>query len=153
MLADVGITLNIQNNRNYPIEINVLGGPFNPLDTSNATIEYRWDVSSLALSTSDTLVLKYKVGGAANYSIFTAQIIDGNLQSVIIALNTLGIGYFQFYTEFGQSYFSSYNDNYVFDELEIISNVGPPPPPATFLLIDNLGDLIIDNVGDGIEYL
>ncbi len=153
MLAEVGITLNIRNNRNYPIEINVLGGPVNPLDTVNATTEYRWDVTALALSTSDTVTLKYKVNGASTYSTFTTQVINGNLQSVAIALNSLGIGYFQFYTESGQSYFSSYNDNYEFGELQIVSNVGPPPPPATFLIIDNLGDVIIDNVGDGLAYI
>jgi len=44
MLAEVGLTLNIRNNRTYPIQISVLGGPVNPLDTANATTEYRWDV-------------------------------------------------------------------------------------------------------------
>jgi hypothetical protein len=152
MLAEIGITLNIRNNRTYPIQISVLGGPVNPLDTVNATTEYRYDVTALSLTSSDTLVLKYKVNGAANFSTFTAQIVDGNIESIVIALNTLGIGYFQFYVESGQSYFSTYNDNYEFGQLEIISNVGPPPP-ATFLIIDNLGDLIIDNVGDGILYI
>ena len=130
-LAFVGITLNIRNNRTYPIRINVLGSPFNPLDTANATTEYRWDITAFAPSNDDVLTLEYKPVGAAVFSTFTYQIYNTNTEALISALDSLGIGYFQSYTELGQLYLSTYNDNYVFGLLTITNNGTPATSTTT----------------------
>ena len=130
-LAFVGITLNIKNNRDYPIRINVLGSPVNPLDTVNATTEYRWDITAFTPSISDTLTLEYKPVGAAVFSTFTYEINNTNIDALITALDALGIGYFQSYTELGQLYLSTYNDNVVFGLLTITNNGAPATSTTT----------------------
>ena len=130
-LAFVGITLNIRNNRTYPIRINVLGSPYNPLDTANATTEYRWDITAFTPSNDDVLTLEYKPVGAAVFSTFTYQIYNTNTEALISALDSLGIGYFQSYTELGQLYLSTYNDDYVFGLLTITNNGTPATSTTT----------------------
>ena len=130
-LAFVGITLNIRNNKTYPIRINVLGSPFNPLDTANATTEYRWDITAFAPSNDDTLTLEYKPVGAAVFSTFTYQIYNTTTEGLISALDALGIGYFQSYTELGQLYLSTYNDNTEFGLLTITNNGTPATSTTT----------------------
>jgi len=129
--AFVGITLNIRNNKTYPIRINVLGSPFNPLDTANAKTEYRWDITAFIPSNDDTLTLEYKPVGAAVFSTFTYQIYNTNIQGIISALDALGIGYFQSYTELGQLYLSTYNDNTEFGLLTITNNGAPATSTTT----------------------
>jgi hypothetical protein len=129
--AFVGITLNIRNNKTYPIRINVLGSPFNPLDTANAKTEYRWDITAFIPSNDDTITLEYKPVGAAVFSTFTYQIYNTNIQGIISALDALGIGYFQSYTELGQLYLSTYNDNTEFGLLTITNNGAPATSTTT----------------------
>jgi hypothetical protein len=118
-LAELTITLDIQNNTNYPQTINVLGNPYNLLDTVNSKTEYRWNVTGVSLTTENYLSLQYR---GINQSVFTVYISGfgtNTLQSVVNSLNDLQIGYFNLYTELGQTYIGTYNDNYVFGQLDI----------------------------------
>lgn len=137
-LSIVSITLNIQNNRSYPQRISVLGSPVNPLDTANAKTEYRWDVTALLLSNSETLTLQYKPIGSANFSLYTSILLNPTIESILSALDNLGIGFFQYYTELGQNYFSTYNDEYIFGNLTIDPNGAPATttliPPTTTII-------------------
>jgi len=130
-LSIVSITLNIRNNKPYPQRVSVLGSPVNPLDNANATTEYRWDVSSLILSASETLILEYKPIGAGFFSTYTYELTNPNIQSILNALDSLGIGFFNYYTELGQNYFSTFNDNYVFGNLTINPNGTPATTTTT----------------------
>jgi len=130
-LACVSITLNIRNNKTYPIRINVLGSPYNPLDTTNAKTEYRWDITSFTPSNDDLLTLEYKQYGAAVFSTYTSQIYNTNIDGIIAALDGLGIGYFQSYTELGQLYLSTYNDVVEFGLLTISNNGAPATSTTT----------------------
>jgi hypothetical protein len=118
-LAELTITLDIQNNTNYSQTINVLGNPYNLLDTVNSKTEYRWNVTGVSLTTENYLSLQYR---GINQSVFTAYISGfgtNTLQSVVNSLNDLQIGYFNLYTELGQTYIGTYNSNYVFGQLNI----------------------------------
>jgi hypothetical protein len=130
-LSVVSITLNIRNNRTYPQRINVLGSPVNPLDTANALTEYRWDITAFTPSSSDTLTLEYKPLGASVFSTYTYLLSNPNSEALVAALNGLGIGYFNYYTELGQNYLSTNNDDYVFGNLTINSNVPVTPTTST----------------------
>ena len=130
-LSVVSITLNIRNNRTYPQRINVLGSPVNPLDTANALTEYRWDITAFTPSSSDTLTLDYKPLGASVFSTYTYQLSNPNGEALVAALNGLGIGYFSYYTELGQTYLSTNNDDYVFGNLTINSNAPVTPTTST----------------------
>jgi uncharacterized delta-60 repeat protein len=119
MFADIDITLNIQSNVNYTTTANILGSSINLLDTSNATTEYRWNVTSFSFTNENSVSVQYKINGATNFSTFNAGIGSQSFQSVVNALNNLGIGTFNTYTEVGQVYIGTYNQNYAFGNLNI----------------------------------
>lgn len=150
MLSNLDISLKIRNNRNYPINMNIMGSPINPLDTSNAKTEYRWDITSFTPTASDTISIQYKYKTDLNYTTFSYIVPNPSPQSLIDALNTLGIGYFSTYTELGQNYISTNNDNYDFGNLSITSNVVPPALILTFPTIGYANSLVGDatNVND-----
>jgi hypothetical protein len=118
-ISIVAITLNIKNNRNYPTRINVLGSPLNLLDTTNSKTEYRWDITGITFSASCPVTLEYQAEGGASFATYTYELTNGNNNTLAEALNGLGIGYFNVYTELGQTYISTYNDNYVFNQLTV----------------------------------
>jgi uncharacterized delta-60 repeat protein len=120
-LADVAITLNINNNVSYPIDINVLGNPANLRDNANATTQYRYNVTGFTFTNETNVIIQYKAVGASTFSTFTQQLQSQNIQGVINALNLLGIGSFQTYTQAGQTYISTYNNNFVFGQINIYS--------------------------------
>jgi uncharacterized delta-60 repeat protein len=119
MFADIDISLNIQSNVNYTTTANILGSSINLLDTSNATTEYRWNVTSFSFTNENSVSVQYKINGASSFSTFDAGIGSQSFQSVVDALNTLGIGTFNTYTELGQVYIGTYNQNYAFGNLNI----------------------------------
>jgi hypothetical protein len=119
MLSDVSISLDVQNNVNYPVQINIMGSPINLRDTSNATREYRWNVTTFTFGTENALTLEYKLNSSASYSIYNSILQSPNIEAVVIALNNLGIGFFNSYTELGQTYIGTYNQNYQFGQLNI----------------------------------
>jgi uncharacterized delta-60 repeat protein len=119
MFSEVDITLNIKNNRSYTQTINVMGNPYNLLDTSNAKTEYRWNVTTFVFTTETSISLEYKKNSEPTFTTYTSDLDGQNFQAVVTALNNLGIGYFNTYTELGQTYISTNNDNYQFGILDI----------------------------------
>jgi len=118
------VTLNIQNNLSYPTTINILGNPYNLRDTSNATTEYRWNITALIFTNEDSLILQYKLKSATSFSNYSSNLNSANIQAVIDALNNLGIGYFNTYVSGGQTFISTYNDQYAYGQLNIYSASG-----------------------------
>lgn len=119
---DIDIILKIQSNVDYPMNINVMGNPYNALDTVNATTEYRWNITAFSFTSEDYVSVEYKVNAASAYTLFTAQLSNQSIESVIASLNKLGIGIFTSYTELGQTYIGTYNDNYTFGVLNIYNS-------------------------------
>ena len=124
MINQSNITLNLQSNVSYPYQVNILGNPSNLLDTSNATTEYRWNITALTFTNEDSLTLQYKINSASVFSTYTSNLNSPNIIAVINALNGLGIGYFNYYVSAGQTFVSTYNDNYTFGQLNIYSANG-----------------------------
>ena len=123
MVEQANITLNLKSNVSYPYTINILGNPYNLLDTSNAKTEYRWDITSLTFTNENSLTLQYKINSASVFSTYTSNLNSANIQAVVNALNNLGIGYFNSYIELGQTFIGTYNDNYTFGQLNIYSTL------------------------------
>ena len=119
MFSEVDITFNVQSNVNYPVRIDILGNPYNPLDTVNATTEYQWDVTSFTFTNESYVVIQYQINGAPTFSTYVSILPSQTIQGVVDALNGLGIGFFNTYTQLGQTYISTYNDNYTFGQLNI----------------------------------
>lgn len=124
-ITDISFTLKVQSNVDYPTTINVLGNPFNPLDTSNATTQYRWNLTSFSFTNENLVQLQYKTNNATNYSLFYGTLASQTLQSVIASLNTLGLGFFNTFTQSGSTYITTYNNNITFGLLNIYSNTIP----------------------------
>jgi len=121
-LSEINISLNIQNNRDYPQQINVMGNPANLLDTANATREFRYDVTTFTFTNENSVSIQYKLNGASSFNTFTAILPSKTIQGVLTVLNTLQIGYFNTYTQLGSTYISTYNNNYTFGAINIFSS-------------------------------
>jgi len=137
MFAEVNLNLTITNNVNYPVQINVLGNPYNLLDTSNAKTEYQWDVTAFTFGLENEVTIEYKINGAPAYATYSGQFNPQTLQAVVDVLNGLGIGFFSLYTVGANTYIGTYNDQYTFGNLNIFSSTTlfgtgfDAPPTAT----------------------
>jgi hypothetical protein len=119
MFSEVGLNLNITSNVDYPVQVNILGNPYNLLDTSNAKTEYQYDLTSFSFGTENQVTIEYKLNSAASFSTYSGQFTPNTLQAVVDVLNGLGIGFFSLYTSGGNTYIGTYNDNYTFGQLTI----------------------------------
>lgn len=119
MPSEYDISLNIRNNRNYTQTFNGMGGSVNPLDTSNATTEYRYNITTFNFTDENAVTIYYKAVGSAAFSSYTADLPSQTPEGLVIALNGLGIGFFNTYVELGQTYVGTYNENYIFGSLDV----------------------------------
>ena len=139
-LSELDISLNIRNNTNYPQPIDIMGNPANPRDTVNATTEYRWTVTTFVFTNESAIALQYRSINSPTFSTFTFDLATQSLQGVVDALNQLGIGFFNLYTELGQTYIGSYNQNFVFGQLNVYSNNPANPNPIILFDFDQTGN-------------
>jgi len=137
--SEVDLSLDIQSNVDYPVTINILGNPYNLLDTTNAKTEYRWNVTSFTFTTETKVTVEYKLNSDATFNTFTQDLSAQTLESVVSALNLLGIGFFNTYTQLGQIYIGTYNDNYTFGDLNIF------PTGSTSILNTVFVPLVFNN--------
>lgn len=122
--AEVDISLKIKNLRNYAQTANMMGNPYNLLDNANAQTEYRWNLTGFVFTTENTVTLEWKALSAATFNLYSSILSAQTLDSVLVSLNGLGIGYFYIYVDAGQTYISTNNDNYIFNDLSIIGGGG-----------------------------
>ena len=133
MFSEVDLNLTITNNVDYPVQINILGNPYNLLDTSNAKTEYQWDLTAFTFGTENQVTIEYKPNGAAAYSTYSGIFNPQSLQAVVDVLNGLGIGFFSLYTSGGNTYIGTYNANYTFGNLTIFSPASASIISPTFI--------------------
>ena len=152
MIDQANITLKLQSNVSYPYTINILGNPYNPLDTTNATTEYRWDITSFTFGTENAITLQYQVNGATSFSVYNSDLSVASADSVVIALNLLGIGYFNTYTELGLTYIGTYNDNYTFGQLNIYDST---TTEVNYYVVQNFagGNGLISSISSTTSYI
>lgn len=162
--AKIDISLKIRNNVSYPVPINVLGNSFNLLDTSNQTTEYRYDLTGFVFGSENQVLIEYKRVGEPTFQIYSGIFAttqqEQTLENVLNVLNNLGIGSFQLYEQGGNTYIGTYNDNYVFGNLEINTNVNLVSPsfstgtgfdaPVTNLVTQSDGKVVY--VGNFTQY-
>ena len=152
-LADVPITLNINNNVPYAVDMNVLGNPANLRDNSNATIQYRYDFTGFTFTNENYITIQYKAARGTSYSTFTQQLTSQNVQGIVTALNVLGIGSFQTYTQAGQTYVSTYNNNFVFTYINVFyqaNNININPFISVWQTTAPLEDVTLPLLSDGV---
>lgn len=123
-IAPSEITILIKSNRSYVQGFNAMGSPYNGNDNANANQEYRYNFTGYVFNTSNsTLTIQVKGIGASTFTTFSTPFNGNTVQSVSQTLNTLSIGIFSTYTDLGQTYVSTHNDDNVYGDLTIISSV------------------------------
>jgi hypothetical protein len=118
-MSNIYISLNIKNNTSATIPISIMGNPSDLADISNATREFRWDLTSLSFSGENQVSVDYRPNGLVNFTTYNAPLLTPSIQGVLDALNGLGIGSFFTFSSGGNTYISNYDDNYVFGDLNI----------------------------------
>ena len=123
-IAPSEITILIKSNRSYVQGFNAMGSKFNGNDNANANQEYRYNFTGYVFNTSNsTLTIQVKGIGASQFTTFSTAFNGNTVQSVAQTLNTLSIGIFSTYTDLGQTYVSTHNDDNVYGDLTIISSI------------------------------
>lgn len=153
-LAELNITLTITNTRDYPQDISVMGNPSNLLDTSNATTEYRYDVTGFAFTNENTLSIQYRATGSSEaWDLFITDLGGFDNQAIIDGLNLLGIGFFNLYTELGQTYIGTYNEKTEFGDLNVYYTPLPPSqqPITTQAVTTQDGNVLLTQIGEVLE--
>lgn len=121
-IAPSEINILVKSNRGYVQGFNAMGSPYNGNDNANANQEYRYNFTGYVFNTSNsTLTIQVKGVGASQFSTFSTSFNGNTVQSVAQILNTLSIGIFDTYTDLGQTYVSTHNDDNVYGDLTISS--------------------------------
>lgn len=121
-IAPSEINILIKSNRNYVQGFNAMGSPYNGNDNANSNQEYRYNFTGYVFNTSNsTLTIQVKGVGASQFTTFSTSFNGNTVQSVTQTLNTLSIGIFSTYTDLGQTYVSTHNDENVYGDLTISS--------------------------------
>lgn len=125
--SELDISLNIQSNRDYAQQFAIMGNAQNLLDTVNNKREYRYDLSSLVIpeyiiTETPAVSIQYKTNYDVSFLIFTRFVVGNFLtnEAIALTLDFLRIGFFNSYTEAGTPFVGTYNDEYVFGDLDIL---------------------------------
>jgi len=125
--SELDISLNIKSNRDYDQLFAIMGNNNNLLDTVNNKREYRYDLSSLVIpeyliTETPALSIQYKTNYDISFLIFTFDIVGNFLtnEAIALTLNFLRIGFFNSYIEAGTPFVGTFNDEYVFGDLDIL---------------------------------
>jgi hypothetical protein len=108
------ISLNIVNNTNLPQKANILGGTQDPLGVPPHSI-YQWDLSTEDYKGVTTVQIKIGTVPHPSTILYTVTLVNKNIQGVVVALNTLNKGIFQYY---GTTLYVS-NDYYIYDKITL----------------------------------
>jgi hypothetical protein len=130
-----------------------MGSPYNGNDNANANQEYRYNFTGYVFNTSNSvLTIQVKGIGASTFTTFSTPFAGNTVQSVAQTLNTLSIGIFNTYTDLGQTYVSTHNDDNVYGDLTIFSEIVSVEQGITTQggdpLITQSGDIITTEVAN-----
>jgi hypothetical protein len=117
-LSTYNIGIKVQNNTTSQQVINLMSNPYDEQSNINSKTQYRWDITGLSFN-DGPLSLEYKASGSPSFLLFFGN-ANGNVASILSVLNSLGLGYFYSYNELGQDYITTYNDDYVYGNLDLI---------------------------------
>jgi hypothetical protein len=116
-LSTYNIGVKVQNNTTSQQVINLMSSPYDEQSNINSKTQYRWDITGLSFN-NGPLSLEYKASGSPSFLLFFGN-ANGNVASILSVLNSLGLGYFYSYNDLGQDYITTYNDDYVYGNLDL----------------------------------
>jgi len=107
------INLKIQNNTPIRQSISILGVVPNPLSANNIKNLYAFDLSQQNFTAVNSVTIIFTTLNNPTPTTLVAQVLQSNIQGIVDALNTLGVGFFTF----------SGNTIYVQNDFYIYSNL------------------------------
>ena len=116
LLRKETISLNVKNNTNLPQLANMLGGTQDPLGVP-PHILYQWDLTNEAYYGSITVTIVISSTSNPTPVSYTVPVNGYNINAVLVALNSLGLGIFQVS---GNIIYVS-NDFYIYGALTLLS--------------------------------
>jgi surface protein len=116
LLRKETISLNVKNNTNLPQLANMLGGTQDPLGVS-PHILYQWDLTGESYYGSVTVTIVISSTSNPTPVAYTVPVNGYNINAVLVALNSLGLGIFQVS---GNIIYVS-NDFYIYGALTLLS--------------------------------
>lgn len=117
------VTFNIQNTTNGTIPVSLFGNNADLMDNANATTQYYWNLGTFNITSQNTIILQYKNVGDAFYTLVSVPIVTPTIQGIADALNTLQIGAFFITTSGVNNILNCYNQNLIFNYLNILNVV------------------------------
>lgn len=123
------INFTLQNTLSATMPVSIFGNMANLQDNGNATTEYSWNVTTLVVTTENTIELQYAAAGSPTFSTVTVPFSGTTYQDIVNALNTLNLGGFALIFQLGNWYIVNYSMNYQFGYLNIYD---PAVVPTTF---------------------
>ena len=115
---DTSISLSVRNNTPFNQSVNLLGGTSDPLGVPPKLL-YQWDLSTEVYFGSVTASIVVSTTSNPTPVTYTVQVNGFNIESVVFALNTLNLGFFQ---SSGDIIYVS-NDFYIYGVLQVGSNL------------------------------
>jgi hypothetical protein len=103
------------------VPISILGNNADPMDNSNATTQYAWNLGTFAITNENTILIQFRGVNSGTYTILNVTFGGTTIQDVCNALNTLNLGSFFVTTSGANSIINNYNQNIVFGFLTIYS--------------------------------
>jgi surface protein len=116
LLRKETISLNVKNNTNLPQQVMMLGGTQDPLGIA-PHILYQWDLTNEAYYGSITVTIVISSTSNPTPVSYTVPVNGYNINAVLVALNSLGLGIFQVS---GNIIYVS-NDFYIYGALTLLS--------------------------------
>lgn len=115
------LNFSITNNTNGTVPISLFGNNADPMDTSNATTQYSWNITGFSITNETLILLQYKPSSSSSFQLATIGFSGTSIQNVLDALNTLNLGYFFITTSGANTYINNYNNNVAFSNLQILN--------------------------------
>jgi hypothetical protein len=115
------INFSITNSTNGFVPVSLFGNNGDQMDTANATTQYSWNISGFTITNETIVLIQYKPSGSSTFSIATLNFGGGSIDNVLLALNTLNLGFFFTTTSGASTFINNYNNNVVFGTLQILN--------------------------------
>lgn len=115
------LSFSVNNNTNGIVPVSLFGNFGDPMDNSNATTQYSWNLGSFAITNENTIILQYKSVSDTNFQIISAPFTGTNINDVVSVLNTFNLGSFFTTTSGANTIINNYNNNVVFSVLNILN--------------------------------
>jgi hypothetical protein len=120
------LNFNVTNSTDGTIPLSLFGNNADPMDNSNATTQYSWNLTGFSITNENTIIIQYKGLNQTTFTFATISFSGTTLQDVVNTLNLLNLGSFFITTSGGKTFINNYNNNIVFSLLTILNPTSAP---------------------------